>query len=202
MMVEPTRNPQIGLLPGLFYQQKDMPYLNESQIICLDLSLSNNLNIKQLSESICALIALNQSENPLGLFQHPHYETETFLHFINQPLQNTSRLVDLVEYMYESCNNPKHIIADIHSGDKKIESLDLLLQRFYLPFSKGGLIDDDRADPLWIWRYTSEQGNDMSWLIEFSKISNYFLLNRTHLNPTDTVLSKLSSAGIQWKYTE
>jgi len=201
-MKELDSDNQIAAQPCLSYGQQSCPFLGETPTINLDLSLSLDLTTKSLSEKICALIALNQPDNPIGLCQNPVNEIEIQLYFVNHPLNHTARLVELIEMMYESCNNPIYISTEINKGDMITAPLNSLIKRFYLPFNEGGIIDNERAEQHWIWNYSLGKTNNVDMLAHFAKHSNCFLINQRSQELTTEETKLLTLAGIQWQLTE
>jgi len=201
-MKEHYADNKIATHRSLSYGQKSCTLLGEVPSINLDLTLSLDLTTMILSEKICALIAHNQPDNPIGLFKNPVNEVETQLCFINHPLNHTARLVELIEMMYESCNNPIYISTEINRGDMITAPLNSLIKRFYLPFNEGGIIDNERAEQHWIWNYSLGKTNNVDMLAHFAKHSNCFLINQRSQELTTEETKLLTLAGIQWQLTE
>ncbi len=119
--------------------------------VFVDFALRNGLPVKVLAETVCIAIAQSQPENPLGLFRHPAGDTETGLHFKQASEQYQEQVTELAWFMYEACNNPGYVTVEIDGAEPLSGPLNDLVQAFHRPFGDGGLVDDDRADPVWGW---------------------------------------------------
>lgn len=113
--------------------------------ISIQIANMPSLTIAEQVEAICMFMADKQNTNPLGLFQHPINNIETQLRFTYCDKMDHGKVVELLEAMYEYCNNPMHLHFDICIEQGVSDELYRFIKRHLLPFTYGGLIADDRG---------------------------------------------------------
>lgn len=121
----------------------------ELKLPCVSVDIQNipSIPILEQVEIICIFIAKHQADNPLGLFEHPIKEIETQLRFICCEITYQQKAINLIETMYEYCNNPLHLQFDICRAEGLSAELKKLIARQQKTFAEGGLVADDRGDP-------------------------------------------------------
>jgi len=120
---------------------------SELPCVCVNMAQLPELSTAQQTEQISLLIAQNQQDNPLGLFQNPSSDIETLLQFFACRETDQSKLGELIEAMYEYCNNPKHLQFDLAREEVISSTLEKIIDRQTLPFNRNGLVADERGTP-------------------------------------------------------
>ncbi len=166
--------------------------------VSVDFSRSGTLSIKQMTEAVCIIVARNQPTNPLGLFRHPGDETETRLFCKVGADKDQDKVCDLIEFMYEACNNPLFVTVELEVTGACSERLTSLARQQHAPFGKGGLIDDERGDPDWSWRCIVTPETSASDLQKLAEVSNSGTLVFACHDGNDARLKAFRRAGIDW----
>lgn len=166
--------------------------------VVVDFALRDGLPVKVLAEAVCIAIAQNQPANPLGLFHHPDGDIETGLHFRQASEKYQEQIAELVWFMYEACNNPMVVTVEIDGTEPLAGPLNDLVQAHHRPFGDGGLVDDERGDPIWRWDCMISERTSPPVLSGYAKASDCGRLTFPVGYKDDAKLKAIRDANIGW----